>query len=98
MARTVQVSRERGQPVMEPTMSNAQNEAHELDFGRRVLVAVDALPFDQAEAIWLVDICSLGYVESARHVRRTPQRVRQLVRQARRQIRTDLDGAACPEN
>ncbi len=57
-----------------------------------ILVSADHLPFDEARALWLVDVCRLGYSETASVMAVPEGDVASLVRQARRSIRSDLSG------
>lgn len=59
-------------------------------FNQLVAQSADALPFDEAQTLWLVDVCGLSYAEAADQMATTHTEVTFLVRQARGRVRTDL--------
>lgn len=77
-------------PTMRPC--ETRNDDHDVDFRRRVLNAVDSLPIEHVLAVWLVDTCSLSYVDAAHVAQRQPENIQELVHHARHQIRTHLGG------
>lgn len=91
MVSTVEVmASTKDDPTMRPW--ETRNDDHDIGFRRRVLNAVDSLPIDQVLAVWLVDTCSLSYVDAAHVAHRHPENIRALVHDARHQIRSHIGG------
>ena len=61
------------------------------DFDQVVRGAVAAMPFEQAQALWLVDVCGCGYDQAAQEVLTTRTVLGERVAQGRRFIRSCLE-------
>ena len=77
---------------------NTRNEDRDVDFRRRVLNAVDSLPIDQVLAVWLVDTCSLSYIDAAHIAQRPLENIQELVHDARHQIRSHIAATQPPSH
>lgn len=66
-----------------PTNSHSVDDA----FAHDVRAAADRLPFRQAHAVWLVDVCGLTYAEAATEIGTTPERFAKRLHAARTTIR-----------
>lgn len=62
----------------------------EPDLCKEVLAAADRLPFHQAQALWLVDICELNYVSASSALGLSPPEFVGRLHAARRRIRPQL--------
>ena len=56
-----------------------------------IVEIVNNLPFDLVRTLWLVDVCDLAYAAVAKQTRRSEAVVAATVRDARTQIRAQLD-------
>ena len=63
-------------------------------FDVRVRSAVDELPIEQAQAVWLVDVCSCSYDEAAREVGISRTQLCARVAEGRRFVRYAIEPAA----
>lgn len=69
----------------EPSPTNRQTGDDA--FAHDVRVAADRLPFRQAHAVWLIDVCGLTYAEAATEIGTTPERFAKRLHTARTTIR-----------
>lgn len=65
-------------------------------FDQRLSDALARLPILLAHVLWLIDVCGCTYQTAAAELGTSPERVEQMVAEARRQLRQDLAPAARP--
>ena len=78
-------------PIRRARWRRRQRSAAAIEgFERRLTAALDRLPILLAHVLWLVDVCGCTYDTAAAELGTSPERVEQLVAEARSQLRADL--------